>query len=570
MLQSSDHILITLIKYSSFYLSIFQVTDVLEIHEKACPRIHERKVQLSCDGIVENKSSPVSIDVYSIKFNACKNVYPLKLIRPLNKHKIDKRRHFSDVLNDITQNGLRITQFIGDNPKRSDAKECKCSSAWYACEYCYAKGCKLEVSDNVRAKTKITQQIDLVQEKINQCESEPETTESLAKVENLKSLKEELMKSLNALKRKSNILWPHSTMIAQHRSRASILEIIEKIENQEPLPIDQSKGIMGRSLLMDLPEFNFTYDSPAEYMHSGCIGVIKRLVEITFSVGVKRPKFTTRKMSSVENFNKFMLVTKVTREFPRRARRLDPGVFKALEYRNLVLFFFPFVLKCIEPKEIELWLNLVYMLRSSVIPSVEYSKININQVNECCSAFYKLYEEIFGPQNCTYSFHVFVSHLLEIRTHGPLTETSAFKFESFYGEIRRSFVSGTNSPLKQVLKNIMLKRALSPHVCEKNIYISNYDTPMECNSLIYCYKNDAYLIYKIKDIEDNIVTCNKVGQYPVHFEETPHLTWSTVGVFKKGGVCSDNFHIETSEISGKVLNVGNYLITCPINVLQES
>ena len=73
-------------------------------------------------------------------------------------------------------------------------------------------------------------------------------------------------------------------MYSQHRSRNSILEIVEKIENNERLSIDESKGIVGRSLLLDIPDFNFTYDVPAEYLHSGCLGVIKKLVELTFNV----------------------------------------------------------------------------------------------------------------------------------------------------------------------------------------------------------------------------------------------------------------------------------------------
>lgn len=228
-------------------------------------------------------------------------------------------------------------------------------------------------------------------------------------------------------------------------------------------------------------------------------------------------------------------------------------------------------MECIEPgsKEINLWLYLAFMFRSSTIPSNEYENVSLPIVREYCEKFYKLFEELFGPQNCSYNVHTFCSHLLEVRTHGPLTETSAFKFESFYGEVRRSFVPGTNSPLKQVMKKILLKRSLSQHICENKIFISNYDTSLECNNLIYCYKRKQYLIYQVTDIEDGLITCNKVGMYPVHFEETPNIEWSTVGVFKKGGVSSEDTFLQTSEIGGKVLVVGKYLITCPINVLHE-
>ena len=543
----------------------------MSIHQQNCPNFKEKKIQISCDGIHENKSSPVSIDIYSMNIRHCKTIYPHKLVRPLSKYRVNSKRVLQEVIDDISLNDLRIMQYVGDNPKRSDAKGCKCHSAWYPCEYCFAKGIKITVSDNVKAKAKLSEQIALIEEKISQCQSEPSTPENTVKIDNLTSLKNELKKGLNALQRKSNILWPFSTMQAPNRSRNSIQQILEKIERGDQLSLDESKGIIERSVLFDIPDFNFTYDVPTEYLHTGCLGVIKRLVQLTFSVGPNRPRVTKRKLSSPDAFNKLMHCTKVFKEFPRRARNLDFSLFKALEFRNIAIFFFPHVIECIEPgsKEITMWLNLAYMLRASLVPSEEFSNISLAPIRECCITFYRLFEEVFGVNNCMYNLHVFCSHLLEIRTHGPLTETSAFKFESFYGEVRRSFVPRTISPLKQILKNVLLKRAISKHCCKQNISITNYNTPLECNNMIYCYKNKKHLVYQVNDINGDVFSCNKIGQYPAEFQETPNLTWSDVGVFRKGGVSSGITQITSSEIAGKVMNVGKYLITCPINVLNE-
>ena len=550
----------------------FQASDIENIHKKNCPNYRTNQIQLSCDGLHESKSTSTSIDVYSWKFKHCKQIYPHKLVRPLSSQKLDNRRHLGDVLTDINDNHLRIMQFIADKLKRSDAKDCKGHSSWYPCEYCYAKGVKVDVTNNGPAKKKIEQQIALVQEKIDQCESDEMTSQTAQKIDNLNCLKSELQKSLNALKKKSNILWPYSTMHGgESRTRNSIMAILDRIESGEQLTLDDTKGILRRSLLLDVPDFNFIYDSPAEYLHCACLGVIKRLVEVTFDVGKKRKRVTKTKLISPSKFNKLLMTVKMFKEFSRRARSLDFAVYKGQEFRNLLLFHFPLVLQCFEQnaKEITLWLNFAFMFRSSVIPSEEYSNISLALVQECCENFYKLFEELYGPENCTYNMHTFCSHLLEIRTHGPLTETSAFIFESFYGEIRRSFVPGTTAPLKQILKKILLKRNLSNHVCKNDIFITNYDTSLESNKLIYCYKNNKYIIYEITDIDGDMLLCNKVGQYPVSFPETPNITWSKVGVFKKGGVSSEITQINSSEISGKALNVGPYLITCPMNVLHE-
>ena len=137
-------------------------------------------------------------------------------------------------------------------------------------------------------------------------------------------------------------------MNSEHRSRQSILDIIERIENEEPLSWDEAKGINGKSVLINIPGFNFVYDVPAEYMYSGCLGLIKRLTELTFDVGEKRTRIKKRKLSSPLTFNALMMKKKVTKEFPRRARNLDFAVFKAIEFRNICIFFFPHVLPCIE------------------------------------------------------------------------------------------------------------------------------------------------------------------------------------------------------------------------------
>ena len=494
-------------------------------------------------------------------------------MRPLGKIKVDNQIQLGDVVNDILANNLKISQLIADNLKRSEAKMCLNHSAWYPCEYCFAKGIKIDVIDHIAVK-KLMCQKNAIQEKINECENnEANTPERTLKVDNLKSLKEEIQKTINNMKKKSNILWPASTMNSEHRSRRSILEIVTKTENQEVLSVDEAKGITGRSLLLDIPDFNFVYDTPGEYLHCACLGVIKRMVELTFSVGNNRPRITKRKLSSPITFNIIMSSIKVVGEFSRRIRDLDFAVFKGQEFRNIGLFFFPVVIECIESsaKDRHLWLYLAFMLRSSCIPSEEFEHIQLPDIEKICDKFYTLYEQLYDAKNCTYNTHLFCSHLLEIRTHGPLPETSASKFESFYGELRRSFVPGTSSPTKQIMQKILLKRALSSHCCRNTIMLSNYETPLESNKFVYTYAKKEYQIYEISQIHDDTVSCNKLGQYPAIFEETANdIDWSTVGVFRKGPKSSESTTLNVSEISGKAINVGKFIITCPENILNEN
>ena len=108
------------------------------------------------------------------------------------------------------------------------------------------------------------------------------------------------------------------------------------------------------------------------------------------------------------------------------------------------------------------------MIRSCIIPADEFVCLNTDTITEACKNMYDLYEQLFGATNCTYSIHVVCSHLMQIRNTGPLTERSAFAFESFYGELRRSFVTGMPSTLKQMMQTVYLRRNLNhQYICRK-------------------------------------------------------------------------------------------------------
>ena len=110
------------------------------------------------------------------------------------------------------------------------------------------------------------------------------------------------------------------------------------------------------------------------------------------------------------------------------------------------------------------------MIRPCVLPNEEFRVIDNAKVEYASEKFYELYEKNYGPINCTYSIHVVGSHMLQVRQNRPLTYKSAFKFESFFSELRNLFHPGTVSPLKQVLQNCYVKRLLDFHYCEKKNY----------------------------------------------------------------------------------------------------
>ena len=392
--------------------------------------------------------------------------------------------------------------------------------------------------------------------------------------ENLQTIMKHLDNAETLAKKKnrcSHIVWPASTAQGELRTKEKILDIVERIEAGDELSNMEKKGIKGRSILLNLDYFDYVCAMPAEYMHLLSFGVVKRLLQLTFSVTDSRTRIIERPLISPAIFNDLMQCVKMFKEFSRRARKLDLAVMKAQELRNLVLFYFPLVTKSLgdSHKEIKVWEMLAYMIRACILPENEYSGVNVNHIKYCQKNFYNMYEQLYGEKNCSYSIHVLAAHLLLIRALGPLTETSAFRFENFYGELRRSFQPGTVSVAKQMLQNVMLKRILSKHICQETIYLRAKDTPLECNSLIYVYENSKHLVYKIKSIDNDHLTCNQLGNHEVNMPFTNMLNWSAVGVYRKGGLSSVNEIINRENVAGKVMSVKKLFLTCPINVLRE-
>ena len=560
------------------YVKLYEIgtvdpEDMLRIHSEKC-KVQEKKVLLSLDGVSESKSTSVSMDVFSTKFKSCRAIYPNRIVRPLGRVKKNNSDEMKILLDLMEKNAIEIAKIIADNPKRSILRCSLSHSAYYPCEYCFAKGLKKNTSKTEsqlkNEEKRYMDQKKIITEKIDAVlNSEEEGENRDLKISLLQSLQEDLEKP--RVSNKTQIVWPAATRNCEKRTKAAIIAIIERIESGEILTKDEAKGIVGRSELLSIDHFDYVNDLPAEYMHCSCLGMVKRLTELTFQVGTNRKRITKRKLTPVASFNMKIRMVKFMHEFSRRARDLDFAVMKAQEFRNLALFFVPVVIDCLESdaEERKLWLLLWYMLRSCTVPNEEFANIPVESIKLCMETFYNLYERLFGEINCSYSVHVVCCHLLDMRGEDPLTETSAFSFESFYGEVRNCFTPGSVSPLKQILQNIYMKRILSNHLCYNPVTVTAYDTPLESNSMVYTYSSATYNFYKVIDIQGDELTCYKQGKYKSETAELSTVDWSLVGVFLKGGILKEETKINLKNVKGKVINVQEYLITVPNNVLRE-
>ena len=359
-------------------------------------------------------------------------------------------------------------------------------------------------------------------------------------------------------------------------------EIAASSVDSEDLTTYDTKGFVGTSSLLYQRNFNFIENIPCEYMHSVCLGLVKRLIELTFAVGKTRQKLSKRKLTSPNLFNYLFKNIQVPHEFSRRVRNLDLGTIKAQEYRNLLLFFFPIIIECIEveyPNERRIWLLLAFSIRACILPNHEFAHVNQNHVKTSCNLFYNLFEQIYGANNCTYSLHIVASHLLQIRGNHPLTFKSAFKYENFFSEMRNMFHPGTTSTLKQIIQNVLMKRSIEYHCCETTILFKPQklskpgkpSNPVQVNnSIVYTFENETHNFHKIvKTIDNNNFLATPIGKFNVKTSLLRNLNWSSVGVYRMGPLGDTTHSLCRSQIAGKGIHVNQYLITCPNNVLRE-
>ena len=228
------------------------------------------------------------MDTYCINFKSCRNVYPIKLIRPNERYRYNEQEELANVVSDLNSSEVSIDTCVCDNPKRSNLRMAMCCSGRHGCEYCEVAS--IRYKDDTMTKSHLT--------------------------------------------------WPPCTMNGRPRTITAIKRIVRDIEDEDTeVTKDYMKGIKGRSVLLDQDNFDIVLDLPTEYMHLVCLGTVKRMLLFMYKLGTDKNRVTKRIRCDPKDFNDIIAGIQVIREFSRRCRNLDCSVYKAQEYRNILLFF---------------------------------------------------------------------------------------------------------------------------------------------------------------------------------------------------------------------------------------
>ena len=119
----------------------------MELHVGTCSRHRKDRrnpvpVVMSIDGVAETKSTSRSLEVMSLKFEGCKEVYPCLISRPevFQKKRMKDRfeGYISNFIEEMKSAGMVLQKLVLDAPERATCRKQKMHGGYYSCDLCIA------------------------------------------------------------------------------------------------------------------------------------------------------------------------------------------------------------------------------------------------------------------------------------------------------------------------------------------------------------------------------------------------------------------------------------------------
>lgn len=271
-------------------------------------------------------------------------------------------------------------------------------------------------------------------------------------------------------------------------NRMSFYEINAPLRTNESFRLkkddDYHKGL---SPLEDLP-IDITSSVVQDYMHSVCLGVVKRL--LTFWVkGKKTIRFLNNNIQTEVSSTLVSLKPYLPSEFNRLPRSLEElEYWKATEFRTFLLYTGIIALKGRLKKPLFQHFMLLHCA-IRILLSKE-TCITLNGQAKCLLIqFVTEYSDLYGVEFISYNVHGLI-HLPDfVLVHGPLDQFSAFKYENCLQNIKKC-IKNSRHPLSDIYNRIIEQNnQLKP--------INNYPVlknEIEYNPLIY--KDPTVTLYE--------------------------------------------------------------------------
>lgn len=227
----------------------------------------------------------------------------------------------------------------------------------------------------------------------------------------------------------------------------------------------------GESPLVSLP-IDMVDDIPYDYMHSVCLGVMKRLI-FFWMCGSVLTKLTPTLINLV-NQKLFLFSMCFPLDFSRKPREISLFKYwKATEFRSFLLFTGPVVLKDVLSDAAYKNFLLLHSAIYTLCDPLTYLE-NIPFTNECLHLFVKSCRSVYGKSMLVYNVHSLLHLSSDCIKHGHLDNFSAFKFENNMSHIKRK-IRNHRLPLQQMINRMSESTAVFTYSLKTPCFIAKYE-----------------------------------------------------------------------------------------------
>lgn len=232
-------------------------------------------------------------------------------------------------------------------------------------------------------------------------------------------------------------------------------------QNNDPWKVGDNfeKFFQNKSIILTLNNFNGGVSSnPFDFMHCGA-GIVLRLLNLVSSYRgeLTRETFRSTKPQLNTCIDFYQLCAPI--EIKHRIRNLENlQHWKSSEFLLFATVYGFVIIKHLhsnvrEFSEVNECFNTLFCILR-IISIDEYLRIfQMDSLKALVKEWLILYRQIFGEKNCTLIVHS-LKHLIEdVERHGSAYKNlSAFKYESYFSEIKRMFMNNHSKPHVSILK----------------------------------------------------------------------------------------------------------------------
>lgn len=275
------------------------------------------------------------------------------------------------------------------------------------------------------------------------------------------------------------IRYTYMTEESELRTHTNMLSTLNNVNRHRNDKDYVENGVYGISPAIGFEHFDLINSFGVDYMHCVTIGVVKKMLDSCLGITSHSSYLSKKKRIQLD---RRICAIRPCRFVSRLPRSLEQRkLFKASEYRSLLLYYLPVCLRGIVDKK---FLDHFNLLSSSVYTLLK-TNISIQDFNDAEQKL-KLYEIFHGKNSMTMNVHLLLHITTSVKYLGPLWSTSMFSFESNNATFGQCVKGNTD-----IISQIATKYAISRSALRNQLGgISGNCESVEVMKLLRLGKND--------------------------------------------------------------------------------